>query len=120
MLSFIDRDTIISLSVNEVALVNKTGIIMKRIEKDQHGNISEYDSNNNVIYRKDDDGCEYWQEYDDKNNIIHYRDNDAYEYWKEYDDKNNIIYYHDETGLESWYTYDSNGVQTRHSTNQNK
>ena len=93
---------------------------MERIEKDQYGDICEYDSNNNVIYYRDSNGYECWQEYDSNNNIIHLRTNNGYECWKEYDSNNSCTHFRNSDGDEYWYEYDNNNnLIEQHSTNPN-
>ena len=73
--------------------------------------IREYDSNNKLIYYRNNDGVEEWWEYDTNGNMIHYRNSKGYESWFERDTNGNPIHYRDSKGYESWCEYDTNGNQ---------
>jgi len=74
--------------------------------------IKKFDKNNNLIYRKNSYGFEYWQEYDEKSNLIHFKDSYGFEFWKEYE-RNNLIYFKNSSGVEYWYKYNKDNSRIK-------
>ncbi len=71
----------------------------------------DYDKNGNCIYQKDNKGFELWCEYDEKGNLICKKDNKDYNctYEYEYDKNGNLVYWKNSDGDECWKAYDKKG-----------
>ena len=52
----------------------------------------DYDTNGNLIHRKDSDGFEEWYEYNTNGNKIHYKNSDGFETWCKYNKDGNLIH----------------------------
>ena len=75
-----------------------------------------YDSNGNCIwFRRDWSGYESYRDFDEQNNLIHTKDSDGKETWYNYDSNNNLIHTKDSQMNEWWGKYDENGflIHTR-------
>ena len=64
-----------------------------------------FDKNNNVIYRKDFNGFEFWFEYNENNNLIYFKNSNNYEFWQEFDENKNKIHFKNSLGNEYWFKY---------------
>lgn len=87
----------------------KNFIVKIRLKKE----ISKYDDNEKMIYKKDKYGIENWYEYDESGNMIHHKDNNDEEEWYDgYDESGNATHYKSTSGIEWWYEekYD-NGIR---------
>ena len=59
-------------------------------------------------------------EYDSNGNLIHVKTAPGYECWFEYDANGNRVYYKDSYGTEEWYEYNANRKLIRSTNNHEK
>ena len=80
---------------------------MKKIGNDIE---QEFYHNNRIYYKNPASNYEEWCDYDTKDNCIHYRNNDGLEIWRQYDNKNRLIYIRDNQGFMKFIEYASDGI----------
>lgn len=67
-----------------------------------------FDKNNNLIYKKDCNGNEWFYKYDKNNNKIYQKYYNGDEWFWKFDKNNNMTYKKDYSGDEFFYKYDKN------------
>lgn len=107
------------LAYNAITEYDENGneIHLKSVDKSLYEVWQNFDSNNNIIYKKSSLGylgeIEEFYEYNTKGLLISVKTTDGIQEKYEYDENNNLIHFYKINGKEEWYEYNSQGQKIR-------